>query len=253
MQSDRLDLSNLFDIFFPSELFSFFFYFTFFNILHLTFLILTSFPLSLRQEMANILNNINIKKTRVAELLTRLTDLTTQLSEDVKRNFSELTPEQLFWKPNEKSWSAAQCLAHLNAYYSFYIPVFTERIKNTRFRTPGEYFVSSPLGTGSILMVKLGKLKNVKRRLKAVKDYNPLVNKTLKTENALEDFLNYQNQMLKVLADARFINIRKAKCTLAITQLVKLRLGDAFSFVVYHNERHVEQAKNVIKTKGLPA
>lgn len=178
--------------------------------------------------------------------------MTTQLTEDVNKNFSNLTPEQLFWKPNERSWSIAQCLAHLNAYYSFYLPVFKERIKNTRFRTPGEYFVSSPLGTATILSVKLGKLKNVKRRLKAAKDYNPLVNASLKTENAVQDFLNYQDDMLKVISESRFINVRKAKCSLAVTTVVKLRLGDAFQFVVYHNERHVEQAKNLIKMPGFP-
>src|SRR5687768_2378552 len=203
--------------------------------------------------MANVLSNINIKKTRVSELLKKMSDMTTQLSDDVKTHFAHLTPEQLFWKPNERSWSIAQCLAHLNAYYSFYIPVFRERIKNTRFRTPGEYFVSSPLGTGSILAVKLGKVKNVKRRLKAAKDYNPLVNKTLPTENAVQEFLANQEEMLQVLKDAAHINIRKAKCSLAITPLVKLRLGDAFQFLVYHNERHVEQAKNVLKAKGFPA
>lgn len=202
--------------------------------------------------MTNVLSNINIKKTRVSELLKKMNELTNQLSADVRENFLSLSPEQLFWKPSEKSWSIAQCLAHLNAYYSFYIPVFRERIKNTRFRTPGEYFVSSPLGTASILSVKLGKVKNVKRRLKAAKDYNPLVNATLKTENAVQDFLNYQDEMLKILSDSRFINIRKAKCTLAVTALIKLRLGDAFQVVVYHNERHVEQAKNVMKHRNFP-
>lgn len=211
------------------------------------------FDLSLYQEiMSNVLTNINIKKTRVSELLKKMSDMTTQLTEDVNKNFSNLTPEQLFWKPNERSWSIAQCLAHLNAYYSFYLPVFKERIKNTRFRTPGEYFVSSPLGTATILSVKLGKLKNVKRRLKAAKDYNPLVNASLKTENAVQDFLNYQDDMLKVISESRFINVRKAKCSLAVTTVVKLRLGDAFQFVVYHNERHVEQAKNLIKMPGFP-
>jgi hypothetical protein len=202
--------------------------------------------------MANVLSNINIKKTRVSELLKKMSDMTAQLSDDVKIHFANLTPEQLFWKPNERSWSIAQCLAHLNAYYSFYIPVFKERIKNTRFRTPGEYFVSSPLGTASILSVKLGKVKNVKRRLKAAKDYNPLVNASLKTENAVQDFLAYQEEMLTIIAESRFINIRKAKCALAVNSFVKLRLGDAFQFVVYHNERHVEQAKNVLHTKGFP-
>lgn len=202
--------------------------------------------------MTNVLSNINIKKTRVSELLKRMSDLTNQLSDDAKKNFLDLTPEQLFWRPNEKTWSIAQCLAHLNAYYSYYIPVFKERIKNTRFRTPGEYFVSSPLGTASVLAVKLGKVKNVKRRLKAAKDYNPIVNATLKTENAVQDFLAYQDEMIKIIADSRFINIRKAKCTLAVTSFIKLRLGDAFQVVVYHNERHIEQAKNLLKTKSFP-
>ena len=202
--------------------------------------------------MANVLSNINIKKMRVSELLKKMSEMTTQLSDDVKKHFADLTPEQLFWKPNSNTWSIAQCLAHLNAYYSFYIPVFKDRIKNTRFRTPGEYFVSSPLGTASILSVKLGKVKNVKRRMKAAKDYNPLTNTSLKTENAVQDFLAYQEEMLNIIAESRFINIRKAKCAMAVTSLVKLRLGDLFQIVVYHNERHVEQAKNVLKTKGFP-
>ena len=208
--------------------------------------------LQLSITMANVLSNINIKKTRVSELLKKMSDMTQQLNEDVKKQFANLTPEQLFWKPANNSWSIAQCLAHLNAYYSFYLPAFRERIKNTRFRTPGEYFVSSPLGTATILSVKLGKVKNVKRRLKASKDYNPLINASLKTENAVEDFLAYQEEMLAVIAESRFINIRKAKSALAVNSFVKLRLGDAFQFVVYHNERHVEQAKNVLNSKGFP-
>ncbi|MBK7129168.1 MAG: DinB family protein [Crocinitomicaceae bacterium] len=188
----------------------------------------------------------------MSELLKKLADLTGILSDEVRKNFLELTPEQLFWRPNDRTWSVAQCLAHLNAYYSFYIPVFRERIKNTRFRTPGQYFVSSPLGTASILAVKLGKVKNVKRRLKAAKDYNPLINATLPTENAVLEFLAYQDEMQKLIADSRFINVRKAKCTLAVTSLIKLRLGDAFQVVVYHNERHVEQAKNLLKMPSFP-
>ena len=203
--------------------------------------------------MSNVLSNINIKKTRVSELLKKLGELTQALSDDARKNFGELSPEQLFWRPNERTWSIAQCLSHLNAYYSYYLPVFRERIKNTRFRTPGEYFVSSPLGTASIMSVKLGKVKNVKRRLKSAKDYNPITNATLKTEHAVEEFLANQEEMLRILADSRFINIRKAKCTLAVTSLVKLRLGDAFQFVIYHNERHVEQAKNVMRMNGFPA
>lgn len=193
-----------------------------------------------------------IKKVLVSDLIDKLTGLTNQLSDVVREEFCPLTQEQLFWKPNDKSWSIAQCLAHLNAYYRYYVPVFNERIKNSRFRTPGKYFISSPLGNATWRSVKLGKARNVRRVLKSPKDYNPLVNKTLKTENAPQDFLKYQDKMLEVLKDSDQINIRKAKCSLSVRPIVKLRMGDAFQFIVYHNERHIEQARKVIKMKGFP-
>ena len=193
-----------------------------------------------------------MKKILVTELLKRLSDLTNQISETVRDEFGNLTAEQLFWKPSEKSWSIAQCLAHLNAYSSYYVPVFNERIKNSRFRTPSEYFISTPLGNATYRSVKLGKVKNIRRVLKSPKDYNPLVNKTLKTENAVEDFLAFQDQMTEILDNANQINIKKAKCSLSVRPIIKLRMGDALQFIVYHNERHVEQAKNVMKKANFP-
>lgn len=193
-----------------------------------------------------------MKKIPVAELIQKLEGLTMQLSEAVRQEFEPLTQEQLFWRPNERSWSIAECLAHLNAYYRYYIPVFNERIKNSRFRTPGKTFQSSPLGNATWRSVKLGKLMNVRRVLKSPKDYNPLVNKTLKTQNAISDFLSNQDEMLDVLRNSSQINIRKAKCSLSVRPIVKLRMGDAFQFIVYHAERHIEQARKVKSMKGFP-
>ena len=193
-----------------------------------------------------------MKKILVTELLKNLSEKSLQLIENVRDDFGSLSAEQLFWKSNEKSWSIAQCLAHLNAYSSYYVPVFNERIKNSRFRTPGEYFVSSPLGNATYRSVKLGKVKNVRRVLKSPKDYNPLVNKTLQTENAVEDFLSFQDQMIDVLKNCSQINIRKAKCSLSVRPIIKLRIGDALQFIVYHNERHVEQARKVMLNPNFP-
>ncbi len=42
------------------------------------------------------------------------------------------------------------------------------------------------------------------------------------------------------------------KIPLSITRLVKLKLGDTFRFLVAHEQRHFVQARNAIKTIGLP-
>lgn len=199
--------------------------------------------------MANAL----IRKISSDELLDKLVAITNQSNTAVEKEFSQLTEEQLFWSPSKDSWSIAQCLAHLNAFHRFYVPVFVERVKNSRFQEPTDYFQSSPLGNSTYIKVKLGKLKNVKRKLKSPKDYNPLVNKNLKTENVIEDFLKYQTMLLEVLDKARNINIRKTKTSFSVRPIVKLRLGDAFQYIVYHCERHVEQAKKIKEHPKFPA
>ncbi|MEX1002077.1 MAG: DinB family protein [Crocinitomicaceae bacterium] len=192
------------------------------------------------------------RKTSSEDLLTFLSDLSRDLSAEVEDKFGALSQEQLHWSPDPSSWSIAQCLAHLNAFHRFYVPVFVERVKNTRFQNPAPYFQSSPLGQSTFMKVKLGKLKNVKRKLKSPKDYNPLVNKNLKIKNVIEDFLKYQHKLIKVLEDAQTINIRKTKTSFSVRPIVKLRLGDAFQYIVYHAERHIEQANRVMSHPNFP-
>jgi hypothetical protein len=185
-------------------------------------------------------------------IINYLIALSERVKSEAEQEFSGLTEEQLFWQPSSGSWSIGQCLAHLNAFHRFYVPVFSERIKNSRFQEPTDYFQSSPLGNSNYLRVKLGKLKNVKRKLKSPKDYNPLVNKNLKTENVVEDFFKYQDRLLEVLESARNINIRKTKTSFSVRPIIKLRLGDAFQYIVYHCERHIEQAKKIKENPKFP-
>jgi hypothetical protein len=174
------------------------------------------------------------------------------LSNEVKSEFSSLSHDQLFWNPDKNSWSIAQCLAHINAFHSFYIPAFNERIKNSRFQEPSEYFQSSPLGNSTYVKVKLGKVKNVKRKLRSPKDYNPLINENLKTVDVITEFLAFQENLLQVFEDARKINIRKTKSSFSVRPIVKLRMGDAFQYMIYHTERHVEQARKIKLNPRFP-
>lgn len=191
-----------------------------------------------------------IKKIAVSELIDRLVGLTTNLSEEVQREFGSLTEKQLKWQPKDKSWSIAQCLAHLNAYYRFYIPVFNGKISNTRFNEPSDSFTSSPLGIAVFRSVKLGKVKNVKRKLKTAKEYNPRLNKSLSLDDVIEEYLGHQKDFVDTVVAASQINMRKTKCPLSVRPVVKLNLGDALIFMAYHNERHIEQAKRV---KAMPS
>ncbi len=193
-----------------------------------------------------------MKRVAVPTLMRKLALLVESCSETVNTEFAHLRKEQLDWQPNEKSWSISQCLAHLNAYYRYYIPVFRGKISNTRFKDPQEFFSSSPLGIAVSSSVMLGKVKNVKRKLKSTKEYNPLINKTLSLDNVIQEYCNHVQEFKVVLKESAVINLRKTKCPLSLRPVVKLNMGDAFIFTAYHNERHIEQMKRILAMPKFP-
>lgn len=193
-----------------------------------------------------------MKRVAVPTLMRKLALLVESCSETVNTEFAHLRKDQLDWQPNEKSWSISQCLAHLNAYYRYYIPVFRGKISNTRFKDPQDFFSSSPLGIAVSSSVMLGKVKNVKRKLKSTKEYNPLINTTLSLDNVIQEYAVHVQEFKAVLKESAVINLRKTKCPLSLRPVVKLNIGDAFIFTAYHNERHIEQMKRILAMPKFP-
>lgn len=185
-------------------------------------------------------------------LLQTITEITEDNISQIKKYVVKLSDKQLNWRPNTSSWSIAQTLAHLNAYASYYHPVFTKKIEQTRFCNAKEEFVSSPLGRSAWKSMKLGNAKNVKRKFKAQKGYNPTVDEQLVSGNDCNDFIESQNEFLGIIKKAGGVNLRRVKVPISISKIVRLRLGDALLFVTYHNERHVQQILNLRNHPNFP-
>lgn len=189
---------------------------------------------------------------KTLDLVAELRKITLANSELVSKKIARLSESQKAWKLNESTWSINEIFAHLNEFANFYHEAFRKKIASTKFREPKEVFVSSPLGKSAWSSMKLGNLRNVKRKFKANRLYNPTLNKTLVKGNDDQQFLVYQQELLQLIEDSKSVNIRKAKVATSLSKIVRLRLGDAFLFVVYHNERHIQQAINLINHRGFP-
>ncbi|MBX2840853.1 MAG: DinB family protein [Flammeovirgaceae bacterium] len=154
--------------------------------------------------------------------------------------FMEFSTEMLNWRQYEKKWSILECIAHLNLYGDFYLPEITKRIKSTS-QVENPFFKSGWLGNyfaNSMLP------KEKLNKMKTFKSMNPLGSKLDK--EVLKDFINQQKTMLHLLDKARTINLTKTKTSISISNFIKLRLGDTFKVVIYHNQRHIVQANNVL-------
>jgi hypothetical protein len=185
-------------------------------------------------------------------LINEVATITEKNIQLLNAKFSKLSEAQLNWKPSEEVWSIAEVFAHLNEYAVFYHNALLTRIKLTKFRTPQLEFTSSPLGRSSWVSIKLGKEKNTKRKFSAPKLYDPSRTKSLLTGNEFAEFCSKQQEFLSIIEQSLQINMRKVKVPIALSKLIRFRLGDVLLFVAYHNERHMQQAINISKMSKFP-
>jgi hypothetical protein len=189
---------------------------------------------------------------KTTELLNNLVAITNENITVVQKKMIHLGKNQLNWSPNSDSWSITEILAHLNKYASFYHQTLDEKISKTRFTEPKDTFTSSPLGRSAWKSMKLGNAKNVKRRFKSPKGTNPQLETELITGHEVDDFIKNQQELITILDAAHGVSLRKVKIPISISRIVRLRLGDALMFVIYHNQRHIQQAINLLNHPKFP-
>ena len=175
-----------------------------------------------------------------ASLINELIELTKKNMTDVQ-SFKGMADKELNLKTSAESWSVLECIEHLNRYGDFYIPEIRKRIDNSNFKKSstfksgilGNYFAKSMLP------------KEKLNKMKTFKSMNPI--SSALDRSVLDKFINQQESILELLKKAENTDLTKIKTSISISKWIKLRLGDTFRVVVYHNLRHTVQAKKMIK------
>jgi len=179
-------------------------------------------------------------KFKSALLIEDLKKRTQQVIKDVEA-LKLLSVETLNKKLDAESWSALECIEHIHRYAQFYTSEISQRLELNN-SNPTEYFKSGWLGNYfAKMMLPSEKMK----KMNTFKDMNP--NGSDLDKSVLDDFLDHQYQMLELLEASRKINLAKTRTSITISNWITLRLGDTFRVVIYHNQRHLVQAQNVLK------
>ncbi|AUC16811.1 hypothetical protein BTO06_17410 [Tenacibaculum sp. SZ-18] len=173
-------------------------------------------------------------------LLNELIELT-QKNIDAAELFKNYTTEQLNWKENTESWSILECVEHLNRYSDFYLPEISQKIRNSK-SIPSEIFKSNWFGR---YFSKSVSYKEKLNKMKTFASMNP-INSELSI-STIDKFIIQQHEVLELLDKAKNVNLDKTKTAISISKLIKLKLGDTLRVLIYHNERHIKQAENVLE------
>ena len=186
------------------------------------------------------------------KLLAELKQINASCLQFVEEKVAVLSDAQLQWKANPKSWSIIEVFAHLNSHAYYYQNIIHKKILENQDTAPISTFVSSPLGSATWRLVKLGKMRNIKRHVKSARVFNPEYFGLEMKRDEISKFLNYLKEMKQVFDEAEKVNLRKIKLPMAVSKFVNLRLGDALMFHIYHNDRHMEQINTIMNHRKFP-
>lgn len=175
------------------------------------------------------------------EFFDQLTNQVLALRVLAHQRLRPLTSEQLNRRPGYDSWSAAQCLEHLNLVGGYFLPALKTRLRlaqakgsaaDRRVRSGwlGRYITQSATqhdGLGDSL-------------LRRPRQYAPTG--TRLTGTVVEAFNRQLDELLRLLLLARQVDAGAVRVPNPLHPWLRLRLTDVLEALVAHAQRYVKQA-----------
>jgi len=163
------------------------------------------------------------------------------------REFRQLTPRQLNWKPNEQTWSIAQNIDHLITINETYYPVLqsAKEGKQTLPFTSKIGFIVNYFGNSILKSVSADR----KRKMTTFPIWEPSVSEI--PEHILASFSTHQEDLKRVIAESEELLHKGTVITSPANKNIVYKLDTAFEIIVTHEERHFEQAREVKDAMNL--
>ncbi|HEX8574710.1 MAG TPA: DinB family protein [Flavobacterium sp.] len=165
-----------------------------------------------------------------------------RITEQCFLDFGTLPEEQLHWKPNATTWSIAQNLDHLIVVNESYYPVLAS-LKEGKYKPPFIAkigFLVSFLGKTVLKAVQPDRQK----KMKTFPIWEPGIS-TIKRD-ILKTFEDHQKELKKKIEEAKEWVEKGTIIVSPANRNIVYKLETAFDIIVSHEQRHMEQAREVL-------
>lgn len=171
-----------------------------------------------------------------------------KVTEQVKSLFGNLSATQLNWKLSAEKWSIAQCLDHLMVSNSTYYPTLTTVIsgqhKNSFYQGIG--FISRFFG--NYLIKETGPV--VGKPMKNPPAFAPSQSQIAST--IIADFEKHQHDFSALIQQLSKTDLDKTVVSSPALGIITYSLTDLLTILAGHEQRHFNQAKNVLNHPSFP-
>jgi hypothetical protein len=142
----------------------------------------------------------------------------------------------------EKKWSMLQCIKHTSIATGVYVKNLSELLENEKQITSAGLYNGGWMGK---YLEKSNQPKQdgaLKGKLKTFKWMDP--DNQLDRNKVIDEFIVTHQKMIALIKQSEVVNLDRRKIQTAIP-ILKLRLGDAYKFLLAHTKRHVVQLQRI--------
>lgn len=159
------------------------------------------------------------------------------------RHLVQTTEPRLFTvRPNNASWSASECIAHLTISTEMFLPVLRNAIDDARKRGLKGGKRPSMDFLGRILRWFMEPPVRTRMKTRA-----PFVPKGVRAKTeSLNEFLSLQDALLELLREAETISMSRVKIVSPFDSRVRYNIYSAFRIVAAHQRRHLWQGEQAV-------
>ena len=182
------------------------------------------------------------------EHLSGLISAANAINDETLAGFSDLTTQQLNWKPSADQWSVAQCFDHLVTANEAFFPIFEKVLSGEKKNTFWESLPWLPAFWGKMVIKAVAPEST--RRLKAPKIFQP---SSSSVDGAIiRRFIDQQDRVIRYIRATEDLDLEKIKISSPVTNLITYSLMDAYRIIITHEKRHFLQAMRVSEMDGFP-
>ena len=182
------------------------------------------------------------------QYLTHILETLDRITTEYKRDISGLSSTQLNWKPDSKSWSVGQCIDHVITTNKQYFTIFESLINGTK---PSNFWEKVPFLPGLLGKYLITATQaEITKKGPTVPVFEPST--SMIPADILDHFFENQKILIEWIKKSDRFDHEKTILTSPAAKFIVYSLHDVCIILSGHEERHLNQARNVMKLKGFP-
>jgi hypothetical protein len=167
------------------------------------------------------------------------------LKDDATTLVAETEAEALTARPDPETWSAVQCIDHLNTAGWLLLREMEAAIQNGQADGP---YGEPPFEYGFVSRWFVRSMDPSSGwTFSAPSVFEPEAPNVLYPNEVVDEFLALQDQFSERVVDAQGLDLRRIRVASPAVPLLRISLGAWFEATLAHERRHLEQARRALK------